>query len=268
MNKELIDALEKAVAELKKNAAPSDQHLLDDGYIRHTGDVCPVHSEDEGIARLRDGVVGSLRPITNWGKSKNSSREVTHYKVTKAYDPHAENKLLYAKDAKEHKEPWKLWEMDCSPYGEGWSTLVNPPTWLEGLLYRRKQTKKLVDWSCHLLKGANTNYGEYLKFNLASSSLNSIATLYNNMFYSTHLNDIRLLPPANAKSNWQAYNGEDLNLLHEAGFVVEVKYWNTSMEKYCNELLKNMLPMADSLLKDYRVIAIRDGFTANPEEGV
>ena len=128
-----------------------DQHLLDDGWIRHTGDVCPVHRRDMIIY-----AAGGIRYDVEFMAGAIRWDGITHYKVTNKYDPHAENKALYAVDALAHKEPWKLWEVVC---GNGmWVPLAYAPSW-DCSEYRRKQTKKLVDWSCPLLKGASTNYG-------------------------------------------------------------------------------------------------------------
>ena len=162
----LATELVAALSTLYPSPIPSssDQHLLDDGWIRHTGDVCPVHELDEVSTKhlLGDGdglgwegwknkPAGTIR----WGKTINY---ITHYKVTKAYDPHAENKALYAVDALVLKEPWKLWE--CSSISRPhFDTMEVAPSWFPSFQYRRKQTKKLVDWSCPLLKGASTNYG-------------------------------------------------------------------------------------------------------------
>ena len=244
----------------------SDQHLLDEGWIRHTGAICPVHELDEGRALLRDGVVGFLHSITNWGKSKDSSREVTHYKITKAYDPHAESKALYAKEVMKHKEPWKLWEFNNKCGFAGWLQLKEPAEWSSTCEYRRKQTKKLVYWSCPLLKGANTNYGEL--YTLHAQKNFALLSGASNAFIG--LEQLRLLPPSNDKSNWQAYNGEDLGTLHEAGFVVEVKWYGNGVSRYVTTTLKSngWHIVSHKDIAAYRVIAIRDGFTANPEEVV
>ena len=271
MSKELIEALEKALTEIKKAAVsaktePSDQHLLDDGWIRHTGDVCPAPPEDKVSFMFISGAVhGQILNAKEWWWTKTGKLgEITHYKVTKAYDPHEENKKLYAQDALEYEKPWELWEYEKPrklweyKNGATWCGHHSAPLWMDDCQYRRRQTKKLVDWSCPLLKGASTNFGELLCGGLYGAWLCSGA-----LQAKMPAKDLRLLPLANDKSNWQAYNGEDLNLLHEAGFVVEVSYWSTVLEKYRRELFKNILPMANSWLKAYRVISIRDGFTDN-----
>jgi hypothetical protein len=248
MSKELIDALEKALVELTKNAIPSYKPPLDDGWIRHTGDVCPVHPRDKVLY-----TAGGVKYDVEFYAGSICWDGITHYKVVKAYDPHAENKALYAKDALTHKEPWTLWEIssvDCNDFRQ----CTHSPHWSSYMQYRRKQTKKLVDWSCPLLKGANTNYGELYEISKNSGG-NHLAR--QQMSVSAH--NLRLLPPIDDKSNWKAYNGDDLNLLHEAGFVVELQCVNGSLglERYEWAKVRPSL----YLIAHYRVIGIRDGFT-------
>jgi hypothetical protein len=108
-----------------------------------------------------------------------------------------------------------------------------------------KPAKNLVDWSCHLLKGCNTNFGEL------------VIQGCRHWFASIHLafvrnNSLRLLPPATPTSNWQVFHSGETNLqtLHDAGFLCELMY---------NPLL--VYP----LIVHYRVVGIRDGFTDVPE---
>lgn len=68
----------------KWRIADQDQHLLDDGWIRHTGDVCPVHPKD--IVRVMGSGGESIFAPTRaelwvW----TSGTEITHYKVIKTY---------------------------------------------------------------------------------------------------------------------------------------------------------------------------------------
>lgn len=252
---ELIAKTKEYLEWLESLKEPSDQHLLDDGWIRHTGDVCPVHELDKGCILLADGTELALSEHKYWGKDATILPPhlfITHYKVTKAYDPHAENKALYAKDALVHKEPWLLWE---ARFGEKcpWADFVASPSWSQYYQYRRKQTKQLVDWSCPLLKGCNTNYGELFDLYQYGAWISS----------QGRCPSFNLLRLAHT-SNWQAYNGEDLNLLHEAGFVVEVKYW--SEFSLCYRQAVGTGALDRTKFAAYRVIAIRDGFTDNPEE--
>jgi hypothetical protein len=59
--------------------ADQDQHLLDDGWIRHTGDVCPVHKRTMVTVRVggsyRHTIAGNYFTWFN----------VTHYKIIKEY---------------------------------------------------------------------------------------------------------------------------------------------------------------------------------------
>jgi hypothetical protein len=75
----------------KWRIADQDQHLLDDGWIRHTGDVCPVHPKDEIFVLLENQhlKVGNREPLIPahkliWDRDVGVTR-ITHYKVTKAY---------------------------------------------------------------------------------------------------------------------------------------------------------------------------------------
>jgi hypothetical protein len=257
MSKELIDALEKALVELTKNAIPSYKPPLDDGWIRHTGDVCPVHPRDKvlytagGVKYDVEFTAGAIR----WDG-------ITHYKVTKKYDPHEKSKSLYAEDALTHKEPWMLWEF--SLYENEWLHCLHAPDWDSQLQYRRKQTKKLVNWSCPLLKGANTNCGELL---LVVGG--NYATLASNNAISQggDISRLRLAHTDATPSNWQAYNGEHLNALHDAGFRVEIKSCD-GMSFYVRSFDPEYPSNGGTLLVQYRVIAIRYGFTDDPAEVV
>jgi len=71
--------------------ADQDQHLLDDGWIRHTGNVCPVSPKSKVIAILR----GQYKYTTDadktvylaeqWNWDETGSGCITHYKIIKAY---------------------------------------------------------------------------------------------------------------------------------------------------------------------------------------
>jgi hypothetical protein len=72
--------------------ADQDQHLLDDGWIRHTGDVCPVHELDEvswiiiddDLEPHEDRTAGKIARRLRWSR-KFGYDDITHYKVIKAY---------------------------------------------------------------------------------------------------------------------------------------------------------------------------------------
>ena len=51
--------------------------------------------------------------------------------------PHAELMALYAKDATETNEPWKLWEWFNVP-ANSWVLCKRNPAWMKGQKYRRK----------------------------------------------------------------------------------------------------------------------------------
>lgn len=181
--------------------------------------------------------------------------------IAKAYDPHAENKALYAKDEATYKEPWKLWEFSLSGCNKK-MPLVGDPLWIKSVKYRRIQTKQLVDWSCPLLKGCNTNYGE-----LFTRSDKHCSWLTGNGICPVDKN-LRIAPPANDKSNWQAYNGKDfgksLLALHKAGFILEIKYV-ASPQCHLNQSTWSPSAYYTEIVA-YRVIGICDDFTDNPEE--
>jgi hypothetical protein len=63
-----------------------DQHLLDRSWIRHTGDVCPVHRYDEGEVILK-GVKGAviMQYPSQFSWRQHTSNPITHYRVTKKY---------------------------------------------------------------------------------------------------------------------------------------------------------------------------------------
>jgi hypothetical protein len=204
-----IDGLRKAVDNitLPKN---KDEQLEAEGWIKHFGDICPVHELDDIIAKgtfpagISEGRAGDYL----WGN-------ITHYKVTKKY--------------------------------------VEP-----------KPAKKLVDWSCPLLEGCNTNFGELLDKNKSSLW---IASSQWNRHYGK---DLRLLPPATPTSNWQVYHQGETNLqtLHDAGFEIEIKYaFSDCYNKvhFDNTTYKKALSRSPKHALHYRVIGIRDGFTDVPE---
>ena len=193
---------------------------------------------------------------------ETTKKFLTMLEAQESSDPHAENKALYAKDAAVHKEPWKLWEcLNPRNIDKEFKPLYGHPSWREHVQYRRKQTKQLVGW-IPLCKGASTNFGE-----LFQHSKGTTAWLYGNgMWIGSR--ELRLAHTHVTPSNWQAYNGEDLIALHEAGFVVEVRYWEAHSEKYVHVPLEHYLSTPVKYLAAYRVIAIRDGFTDNPAEVV
>ena len=247
----LVECLEKALVRLR--AVTRDEQLEANGWIKHTGNVCPVHEMDE-VKYIEDGkesVVSHAAVSLNWLNNTG----ITHYKVTKKYDIHAENKAQYDEDAKITAKPWELWEVRCSGDPE-WGKLFDAPVWSLYCEYRRKPAKKLVDWSCHLLKGCHTNYGELFELYPYGAWLSSQGRC-------SSLTLLRLLPPATPTSNWQVYHQGETNLqiLHDAGFEVQVKH-----------ILDGELLTAKwnprvfyGLRVHYRVIGIRDGFTDVPE---
>jgi len=119
-----------------------------------------------------------------------------------------------------------------------------------------KPSKKLVDWSCLLLKGCNTNKGELLiqgcRHWFADNQLDFVGN-----------NSLRLSPPTTPTINWQVYHQGETNLqtLHDAGFVVQIKHFLDS------ELLtEKWNPRVFYGIKvHYRVIGIQEGFTDVPE---
>jgi hypothetical protein len=60
--------------------ADQDKHLLDDGWIRHTGDTCPVHRNT--VVSLRNKASSFCHTIAG---NYFSWRSVTHYKIIKEY---------------------------------------------------------------------------------------------------------------------------------------------------------------------------------------
>jgi hypothetical protein len=127
----------------------------------------------------------------------------------------------------------------------------------QALADEQKPAKKLVDWSCPLLKGCNTNFGELVE-------------LYPHpAWFSSHgrclsLTLLRLVPPATPTSNWQVYHQGETNLqtLHDAGFVVDVKYVSKDSGLFSAIWRPSV---RYGLIAHYRVIGIREGFTDVPE---
>jgi hypothetical protein len=70
--------------------ADQDQHLLDDGWIRHTGDVCPVHEMTEvGWIMKKQNLLDSqnrkkIAKYLRWEKEGDRT-DITHYKIIKEY---------------------------------------------------------------------------------------------------------------------------------------------------------------------------------------
>lgn len=203
----LIEALEKALVRLR--AVTRDEQLEADGWIRHTGDVCPVHPKDRVIAI----VTGQGYPkdadmkdyaAREWIWDHSVAERITHYKVTKKY--------------------------------------VEP-----------KPAKKLVDWSCPLLKGCNTNYGELFELYQYGVWLSSQGRC-------PSFDLLRVfLPPT-----WQVYHQGETNLqtLHDAGFEMQLRVVNGSNLKTTAAF--NPIN-AYTCITAYRVIGIREGFTGVPE---
>jgi|SRR5690554_282415 len=55
---------------------------------------------------------------------------------------HAESMALYAEDAKVHEKPWELWQVRHKAHA--WYNLVDSPTWITSLEYRRKPKTHFV----------------------------------------------------------------------------------------------------------------------------
>ena len=122
------------------------------------------------------------------------------------------------------------------------------------------KSAQLVDWSCPLLKGCNTNYGEI--FDVRE------LFCYGKVVCGQGTPSTNLLRLAHT-GNWQAYNGENLNRLHEAGFVVDLRKGITNSVNVAYKTVRhNPRVLCDASIAAYRVIGIRDGFTDNPEEVV
>lgn len=125
-----------------------------------------------------------------------------------------------------------------------------------------KPAKKLVDWSCPLLKGCNTNYGELFE-------LCSYGAWLSSQGRCPSLTLLRLAPPSTPTGNWQVYHqGEtSLQTLHDDGFVVEVKWYGNGISGYALAIYSDIA--WEYLPKDtvcaYRVSGIREGFTDVPE---
>lgn len=123
----------------------------------------------------------------------------------------------------------------------------------------QKPAKKLVDWSCPLLKGCNTNYGELFE-------LCSYGAWLSSQGRCPSLTLLRLAPPSTPTSNWQVYHQGETNLqaLHDAGFCVEIK---CSFIDVTGKLIQQnkttyegALRMSTRYAQHYRVIGIRKGF--------
>jgi hypothetical protein len=68
-----------------KNAAPEDQHLLDDGWIRHTGDGCPVHPKTKVEVMLMDNQLMFKGDANDFYWRKDLPLRIIQYKVIKEY---------------------------------------------------------------------------------------------------------------------------------------------------------------------------------------
>jgi hypothetical protein len=86
-----VAVLEAQILPKTKAISADDQRLLDDGWIRHTGDVCPVHPKDEIFVLLENQhlKVGNREPLIPahkliWDRDVGVTR-ITHYKVIKEY---------------------------------------------------------------------------------------------------------------------------------------------------------------------------------------
>jgi hypothetical protein len=95
MNKQQIEALEQLLADAKaKLHTPAD-----DGWIEHTGDVCPVHPETMVSVRNEVGSVWESNCRANriwlWGTLSNGKRDIAHYKIIKEYvEPKPAKRLI------------------------------------------------------------------------------------------------------------------------------------------------------------------------------
>lgn len=183
--------------------------------------------------------------------------------LVKSSDPHAKNKVLYAKDAAAHVKPWELWEVHPK-YGTRWVDCRHPPLWAHDYIYRRKQTKKLVDW-IPLCKWVNTNYGELLK--VSTSNKTALLSGASNAFMP--FSEIRFLPPLD-DDGWMPFvpYKTDLKQAYQAGFICECKNLTLKEDGSVSVIKHRTGELVSGVVIAYRVIAIRDGFTDNPEEVV
>jgi hypothetical protein len=80
-----VAVLEAQILPKTKAISADDQRLLDDGWIRHTGDVCPVHELDEVKVMMlaNQAILKSAANELYWGK--DFPLKITHYKVIKEY---------------------------------------------------------------------------------------------------------------------------------------------------------------------------------------
>ena len=245
-----------------------DQHLLDDGWIRHTGDVCPVHELDE------IKVLNADRKA--WGESKargfewSASWKVTYYKVTKKYDPHAENKALYAEDALVLKEPWKLWAY-ARPHAD-WQQCFSPPEWLKQHEYRREQTKKqLIKWEHEYFKGCATNFGEFLAVVVKAYGTTRFIVEVSRSG-GTHPGNLRLATPADDHANWQPFFStpeNDAKLQELAKMVkVEVRWFSRISQTFAIDEVNPSLPFGENAkgISNYRITGLQEGWTDNKED--
>jgi hypothetical protein len=250
------DAFIKAQKEQK---SPIDQHLLDDGWIRHTGDVCPVHEQDIVDYITKGGTYSRFDAASlDWSG-------ITHYKITKEYDPHAENKALYAEDAKMHENPWDLWE-HCYEGFKTWLNCTDHPFWNEDTLYRRKPRPKeqpkeqIIDLANPLFKGCATNKGELFMYSHSGQAWRT-----SDSWFRT-LKELRLATPANDHANWQPFFSSpenDAKLRELAKMVkVEVRFFSEDESLICSfHDSYNCLPISN-----YRITGLQEGWTDNKED--
>jgi len=131
---------------------------------------------------------------------------------------------------------------------------------LKAIIAEHEQDKPiLVSWSCPLLKGSKTNFGELLIRGRNYWCVES------NFDFPLDKN-LRLLSPATPKSNWQVYYQgiTDLQTLHDAGFVVQICFPLSGILNY--HVWEKKFVCDKFPIVHYRVIGIRKGFTDKPEE--
>ena len=107
------------------------------------GDLVTIHDIGGAFRSLYAGATAEVTAVNKQAKritvrSKGEQFEVPCAAVTALEpDPHADNMMLYAEDAKRYARPWRFWEHQAQ--GEPWKALCTHPAWVPRTKYRRKK---------------------------------------------------------------------------------------------------------------------------------
>lgn len=124
----------KYLKKITREEYETEKALLADGWIRHTGDECPVDGDVAVEVKFNKGGCGEFYRATEWyWRKDNSSTEITHYRIVKE-----ETKGLWK--PKEDGEKYFTIFSDASISFLLWrDSNADNYKYLQGLIFRTKE---------------------------------------------------------------------------------------------------------------------------------